>query len=67
MNSLENSIEKDIIVGIPSGEVLFVKDIEKVKELKKDKLIWFRVMPNGNFSIVFNDRDLKKIKRIIDG
>ena len=34
MNSLENSIEKDIIVGIPSGEVLFVKDIEKVKELK---------------------------------
>jgi hypothetical protein len=63
---LEDSIEKDVIVGIPSGEVLFVKDIEKVKALKKLKLIWIRVMPDAKFASVFADRDLKRVKDVLN-
>ncbi len=66
VKTLEDRIEKDIIIGIPSGEVIFVEDIEKVKELKRLKLIWIRVMPNKTFASVFEDRDLKKIKRILE-
>lgn len=64
--SLENSIDKSLIIGVPSGEVLFVDTPEKLRKLRDFKLIWIRVMPDFTFASVFSDFDLKKVKHILN-
>lgn len=62
--TLEDSIEK-IIIGIPSGEVFFVEDQNKLNDLKNKKLIWIKVTGRNSFSFVFKDKDIKKISEIL--
>lgn len=62
---LEDTIDKDVIIGIPSGEVLSVPNIDTLQLLKSKKLVWIRVVGTNKFVFAFEDRNLEKIKKIL--
>lgn len=63
---LEDTVDQTIIIGVPSGEVIFIEDKEKLKELRDKGLTWIRIMPDFKFANVFSDFHLKKIKELIN-
>lgn len=62
---LEDTIEKDVIIGIPSGEVLSVPNLDTLQLLKSKRLIWIRVVGTNKFVFAFEDKDINKIKKLL--
>ena len=63
--TLEDTIEKDVIIGIPSGEVVSLSNLDTLHLLKSKKLVYIKVVGTNKFVFAYDDKNMNKIKKLL--